>query len=58
MTIESTGEKLTIEQREEAARVYMINELYRLESRLLTLGEKRAARFCYKAIEELRQRLA
>ena len=51
--IESTGETLTIEQRERVAIRALRAELICIEQHLLLFGEKRAARFCYLAYWEL-----
>jgi len=51
--IESTGETLTIEQRERVAIRALRAELIYIEQHLLLFGEKRSARFCYLAYWEL-----
>lgn len=52
--IESTGETLTIDQREEDARRHIIHALARIEQQCFTLGHGRAAEYCKQAIAELK----
>ena len=53
MSVESTGEILTEHERERAAVRSIREKLIWFEQKLLLLGEKRAARFCYCAYWEL-----
>jgi hypothetical protein len=53
MIVESTGEKLTEREREQAAVRALREKLIWIEQQLLLLREKRAARFCYRAYWEL-----
>lgn len=52
--IESTGESLTIDQREKVAQRYIIHTLARIEQQCYTMGCFRAAMYCKRAIAELK----
>lgn len=55
--IESSGEILTLKQRDRVALRTIANQLARIETQLWTLGKGKAARHCNRAIEELRKRI-
>ena len=52
--IESTGEVLTIDQREQNARRHIAHKLARIEQELWTLGEWKAAGQCADAIDAMK----
>ena len=52
--IESTGEILSIDQREHDACRHIVHKLVRIEQELWTLGEPRAARHCADAIDAMK----
>lgn len=48
-SIESTGNRMTLDQREADAVRYIIEKLQRIERELDTLGHKTAAGYCWAA---------